>query len=246
LSLALTACTTGATTFTLDTTLGAASSPISATAEFTWSGNTLGLRLSNTTASIDSVLQELTGITFVLSGAPSLQAVSGSSEGSVNCVGVPANTPCTFDSTPVNPFGDPVDLSADGTTPTGWAFLPSYALFTFAAGNGSFQPYAIVNDRVVGTGGTSGARNNPLLLGPVDFQFVFGSLTEAPMISGVQFYWGTGGDHRSGVRSAANLDSRVAQVPEPSMPALLGLSLLAMFVGVKTGRRVRHARVAAR
>lgn len=245
LALAAAAATASATTFTLDTTLGADNSPISATAVFTWTGNTLDLRLSNTTDSIDKIIQELTGITFVLSGNPLLQSVSGLSEGSANCVGVAADAPCSFDSTPVNPFGAPPDLDGKGAAPTGWGFLPNYALFTFAAGDGAFKPYGIVNDSIVGTGSNGGPSNpqhNPLLLGAVDFQFVFAPLTAPPMISGVQFYWGSGGDHRSGVLCAtgecavAGLDPVLDPIPEPHTLALLGISLFAMALGLRRGR----------
>lgn len=245
LAFATVAATAGATTFTLDTTLGPDNSPISATAEFTWTGNTLDLRLSNTTDSIDKIIQELTGITFVLSDNPQLLSVSGSSAGSMNCTGVAAGAPCSFDATPVDPFGAPPDVDGNGAAPDGWGLLPNYALFTFAAGVGSFKPYGIVNDSIVGTGsngGTSNPQHNPMLLGPVDFQFVFASLTEPPMISGVQFYWGTGGDHRTGVLCATGdcptaLEDDPPTVPEPRTLALLGVSLLAMVVGMRRARR---------
>lgn len=246
LALAAAATTASATTFTLDTAMGPDNSPISATAEFTWTGNTLDLRLSNTTDSIDNIIQELTGITFVLSGNPLLQSVSGWSEGSVNCVGVAANTPCNFDSTPVNAFGDPPDADGKGVAPSGWGLLPNYALFTFAAGDGSFKPYGIVNDSIVGTGSNGGPSNpqhNPLLLGPVDFEFVFASLTAPPMISGVQFYWGTGGDHRTGTLcttgecATLRLDPVADPVPEPRTLALFASSMIAMVFGLRRGRR---------
>jgi hypothetical protein len=245
-AIAAAASTAAATTFTLDTTIGSDNASIAASAEFTWSGNTLNLHLSNTTDSIDKIIQELTGITFVLSGSPSLQSVSGMSEGSTNCVGIAAGQSCAFDSTPVDPFGDPPDLDGHGAPPNGWGFLPNYALFTFAAGDGSFKPYGIINDSIVGSGSSGGLSNpqhNPLLLGPVDFQFVFAPLAMPPMISGVQFYWGTGGDHRSGVLCTEGdcLTSSVAPVPEPQTLALLGVSLLAMALGLRRGRRAPAA-----
>ena len=223
-----------ATVFTLDTTIGPGNDAIAATAEFSWSGDTLQLRLSNTTDSIAKIIQELTGITFVLSGTPALQSVSGLSEGSVNCIGVAAGTPCNFDSAGVDPFGAPPNLDGHGANPSGWGFLPNYALFTFAAGGGSFKPYGIVNDSIVGSGsngGTSNAPHNPMLLGPVDFDFVFAPFDVRPTITGVQFYWGTGGDHRGGTlcTSVECADpSGDPSVPEPQTLALLGLALFAM------------------
>lgn len=234
LGLGLAVPVASATVFTLDTTIGPGNAAIAATAEFSWSGDTLQLRLSNTTDSITKIIQELTGVTFVLSGNPTLQGVSGLSEGSVNCVGVATGTPCNVDSAPVDPFGAPPNLDGHGADPAGWGFLPNYALFTFAAGGGSFKPYGIVNDSIVGSGsngGTSNAPHNPMLLGPVDFYFAFAPFDVQPTITGAQFYWGTGGDHRGGTlcTSVECADpSGDPSVPEPQTLALLGLALFAM------------------
>lgn len=240
--------TARATVFTLDTTIGGDGTPIAASADFTWNGNVLDLHLSNDTGSIGKIIQELTGVNFTLSGDPTLVGVSGTAEGSVNCVGVAAAAPCNFDSTPVDAFGTPPNLDGHGASPNGWTFLPNYALFTFAAGAGSYKPYGIVNDSITGSGtsgGTSNAQHNPTLLGPVDFQFVFAPFDATPNVTGIQFYWGTGGDHRAGsCTSGCPFDRLLVTdpVPEPQSLALVALGLVAM--AAMTSRRRRTAALA--
>lgn len=222
-----------ATLFSLSTTIGSDSTPISATADFSWNGDTLDLTLANTTNGISQTIQELSGFTFMLSGSPTYVSVTGSAPGTENCIGIAANASCTAGG-PVDPFGQPVNLS-NGAAPDGWAFLPGYALFTFGAGDGSFKPYGIVNNTVVGTGhpsNTSNPEHNPLLLGPVDFHFLFDGSTfdSPPTITGVQFYWGTGGDHRAGACTSdcSGIPSGDQPVPEPQTLALVAMALLAM------------------
>ena len=227
----------GSTVFTLDSTIGANGDPVAATAQFSWSGNVLDLRLTNDTDPISKTIQELTGINFILSGNPTLDSVSGSAlGGTVNCIGVAAGASCpVFQAGPVDPFAPPADLDGNpnNSPPSGWSALPNFALFTFGAGGGSWKPYGIVNDTVVGSGSNSNTSNpphNPLLIGPVDFQFVFDPFLETPNISGVEFYWGTGGDHRSGVRTETlctqeGCDTPGDPVPEPQTLALLALAL---------------------
>jgi hypothetical protein len=252
LALALAVPSADATVFTLDSTItsGSDTVDIAATADFSWSGSTLTLILSNDTNGISRTLQELTGITFILSGSPTLQTggVSGSALGTVNCIGVAKGDACDIDNAPADPFGTPPDLDpATGAAPNGWAALPSYALFTFGAGGGSWKPYGIVNDTVVGSGNngnTSNPEHNPMLLGPVTFEFLFDPFYAPPTITGVQFYWGTGGEHRTGslcTSPECGIPSRdpPPTVPEPQTLALLGLALLAM-AGCRRRQGVRR------
>jgi len=251
LSLCLMVPVAHATLFTLDTTIGAGNDEIAASADFTWNGNTLELVLTNDTDGVSKTIQELTGINFILSGSPTLQSVTGSAlGGAVSCIGVAAGASCLTDGTvyagPIDPFSTPPDLANNGTSPTGWSSLPGYALFTFGAGGGSWKPWGIVNDSVVGSGNmgnTGNPTHNPMLLGPVEFDFVFADFVTPPNITGVEFYWGSGGDHRSGVL-CVNGDCpnpREQNLPEPGTVTLLGVALfgLAWFT---RGRRRGNAR----
>ena len=231
------------TIFTLDTTIGGV--PIAATAEFSWSGSTLEIILTNDTDSISKTIQELTGIHFVLSGTPVLLDISGSAlGGSVNCIGVADGDPCpTLETGPVDPFAVPPDLG-NGGSPQGWGAVPNYALFTFGAGNGSWKPYGIVNENIIGTGNnsnTSNPQHNPMLIGPVVFELVFAPFDVAPTISGVDFYWGTSADHRAGTLCTSpecgTPSGDIPQVPEPASGALLAGALMALTLML---RRARH------
>ena len=236
-----------ATLFTLDDTIGAGNDAIAASADFTWNGNTLELVLTNDTDGISKTIQELTGITFFLSGSPTFESVTGSAlGGAVSCIGVAAGTSCLTDGTvyagPIDPFGTPPDLASNGTSPSGWSAVQGYALYTYGAGGGSWKPWGIVNDTVVGSGNNGNTGNpthNPMLLGPVDFDFLFTGFVTPPTITGVEFYWGSGGDHRSGVL-CVNGDCpnpRLLQtVPEPGTVALLGVALFG-FAWFTRGRR---------
>jgi len=241
--LALAGSAAASTIYTLDTTLDGQS--VSATADFSIdaANHTITLTLENTTNSITNIIQMLTGFTFTLSGNPTFEGVTGMADGSVNCVGVASGGTCDSSDVDVDLFGSPPDVDGNvhNAAPTGWAFLPNYTLLTFAAGGGSFKPWGIVNDTVVGSGNdgnTSNPPHNPMLLGPVTFTFAFDPFIMTPTITGVQFYWGTGGDHRAGECTApCNVSGQ--EVPEPQTLALLALALLGMGVTLRARARRR-------
>jgi hypothetical protein len=246
LGLAVAGAAAANTVYTLDTTLNGAS--VSATADFSIdaANNTISLSLANTTGSIDQIIETLTGITFTVSGNPTLKGVTGVADGSISCIGVADGAACNASDSDVDVFGSPpdVDGNSHNAAPEGWAFLPNYALFTFGAGGGSFKPWGIVNDDIRGSGSngtTSNPQHNPMLLGPVTFTFTFDDFLSTPTINGVQFYWGSGGDHRGGVCTVGCNVSEllaVAQVPEPRTLALVALALIGMTVS----SRLRIAR----
>ena len=62
--------------------------------------------------------------------------------------------------------------------------------------------------------GLSGSENNPLLVGPVTFEFTATGHTSIPMINGVSFDFGT----------------RPSVIPEPAPLALLGVGLVAGWI----------------
>jgi hypothetical protein len=74
----------------------------------------------------------------------------------------------------------------------------------------------------------------------VHFLFTFdGAFAAPPSITGVDFYWGTGGDHRAGslcTTPECAEGSGDTPVPEPRTLALLALAMLAM-----AGLRYRSA-----
>jgi hypothetical protein len=98
----------------------------------------------------------------------------------------------------------------------------------------AYQPYGIVNENyisVLGDGGLATPSNNPLLIGPVTFNFALTGLAFAPEVNSVVFAFG------DPILTAA------VTVPEPGTIALLGMALLAL---AWQGQRKRSRRTTAR
>ena len=235
------------TLYTLDTTIGGTSVAASADFSIDAAANTITLTLENTTDSISKILQMLTGITMTVSGNPTFESVTGTASGWANCIGFASGASCDQQLTSIDLFGAPpdVDGNSNNPNPSGWAYLPNLTHFTVEAGGGSFKPWGIVNDSVVGggaSGNTSNPQHNPMLLGPVTFTFTFADFVTTPTITGVQFYWGTGGDHRAGACVSGCNVSEVdppPSVPEPQTLALVALGLLGA-AGALRGRASRR------
>jgi len=180
------------------------------TAVFNFSndGSALSITLTDTVNPTAAILSEISGIQFMLSSAPT--------DVTLTSVWTTAIIDCTDSASPCPP--------GDGSSPYGWGTTSSGNQTLLAAGfDGgalSFQPYAIVNANYISSGADGGLgtpSNNPLLVGPVTFNFALTGLQFAPEVSGVVFKFG------DPVDSPAAL-----AVPEPGIVALLSIALLAL------------------
>jgi len=179
--------------------------------DFSNDGSTLSITLTDTVNPTAAILSEISGIQFILSSAPSAMTLTS--------VTATAIIDCTNSANPCPP--------GEGASPYGWGSVTSGNETFLASGfNGSsfaFEPYAIVNANYLsssGAGGLGTPSNNPLLVGPVTFNFALTGLQFAPEVSGVGFEFG------DPVRVAA-----VAAVPEPGSVALIAIALLVLAWG---------------
>ena len=180
------------------------------TALFSFSndGSSLSITLTDTVDPTAAILSSITGLQFGLSSAPtSMSLVSVSAAQVVDC---------TNSSSPCPPGG--------GSSPYGWGSMATGGGFSLGAGfNGSsfaYQPYGIVNANYLSPGGPGGLgdpASNPLLVGPVTFNFALTGLAYAPEVNSVVFAFG---DPTWG-------DGALRVVPEPQSLALLAVGLLA-------------------
>ena len=177
------------------------------------SSTTLTFTLQNTTSSIMDIGQTLTGVQFTLSGATGATNLALSGGTLENCTAAP----CTSDT---------------GTSPYRWGDTLNSGTFVFQAGTGSsgtcpsgtvgqFHPCEIVNSSMITNcaagcpDGLGNAQHNDVILGTETFT-VTGTFNASSTISGVKFWFGTGGD--TGTPGTAT--------PEPGTLVLLGSGLL--------------------
>lgn len=177
-----------------------------ATFSFSNDGSSLSITLTDMVDPTAAIQSEITGLNFSLSSAPtSMVLTSISAAQVVDCTNV--SSPC--------PAGG-------GSSPFGWgATLSDNSLVLGSGFDGvtfAYQPYGIVNENylsLAGAGGLSTPSNNPLLVGPVTFNFSLTGLGFAPEVSSVAFAFGD--PHFAAATS----------VPEPQSLALLAVGLLA-------------------
>jgi hypothetical protein len=199
---------------------GTPGSAQSAFAEFNFSdANHFALTLTNQSfmTSISSILDDFH---FDLSGTPtslSLDSIfaTGGQETCTTTTGPPPHvTTCS---------NDP-NTDATGT----WgAFLTANHVDMFSNGT-QIHPFGIANGTFITNAsmdGLSNPQHNPVLMGPVTFDFTLTGLTDIPTISNVDFTFGTQPDHIPGVQCT---DCQPLILPEPGTLALLALGLIAL------------------
>jgi hypothetical protein len=216
-----------------------------ATADFLFSndGTQLWLTLTDNVNPTSFIESELDGFSFTLSEAPTSTPtlVSVSAPGGViNCTGISGST-C------------PAGI---GSSPYGYGVLQTGATIDLGAGfTGSgfaYKPYAIVNtgyNAPGGQGNFSNFQHNPLLVGPVTFEFSLAGLDGAPDVTGVKFLFGTMPQSQPGTctgtctppctTSAECSPSGDTPVPEPRTRALLSLGLIGMGWSMRRTARQR-------
>jgi hypothetical protein len=189
----------------------------SGTAVFNFTSPTeLSITLTDDVAPTEFVASILDGLVFTLSDAPSGE--------SLNSISAAAIVNCTNSTTPCPP--------GDGSSPYGWGSTLSGNTLTLGAGftgsGFSYHPYGIINTNYSapgGQGGLSNLQHNPLLIGPVTFNFTLSGLTSIPEITGVTFLFGTVPNAQTGSGGGPTPQETV---PEPQSLALVGLGLLAL------------------
>ncbi|MHB8723994.1 MAG: PEP-CTERM sorting domain-containing protein [Casimicrobiaceae bacterium] len=182
---------------------------------FSSDGSSLSITLTDTVNPTTAVQSAITGLQFTLSSAPTAISLTSVTPTSViDCSGLSGSS-C--------PAGV-------GSTPYGWSTTLSGN--AFALGNGSefsYQPFGIVNANYLsgGTGGLGTPSNNPLLIGPVTFNFALTGLHYAPEANSVVFLFGD------------TTEAPTSRVPEPQSLALLAIGLMA--AGWVSRRKYRRA-----
>lgn len=190
----------------------------SATANFQFTGtSSLSLTLTNLTTihSIADILDDFHWLFKDTSFSMSLDSifVSGGRETCTKSAGPPPHiTTCTH------------DPNTDGSGTWG-AFATGGQIDMYSDGS-QIHPYGIVNSTFITNAsedGLTNAQHNPVLLGPVTFNFSFTGL-DSTDLSNVDFTFGTEPIHVPGTCTS---DCTRQETPEPATLALLGLGLCA-------------------
>jgi len=190
----------------------------SATANFQFTGtSSLSLTLTNLTTlhSIADILDDFHWLFSDTSFAMSLDSifVSGGRETCTKSAGPPPHiTTCSHDS------------STDGSGT--WGAFVTGGQVDMDSNGSKIHPYGIVNGTFITNASEDGLTNsqhNPVLLGPVTFNFSFTGL-DSTNLSNVDFTFGTEPIH---VPGTCTRDCTHQETPEPQTLALVGLALLA-------------------
>jgi PEP-CTERM motif-containing protein len=178
------------------------------TAVFNFSndGSSLSITLNDTVNPTAAILSEITGLQFSLSApASGMTLVSVTPTQVIDCSNT--SSPCP---------------SAEGTSPYGWGSSTTGTETALGAGfdgtSFAFQPFGIVNANYLSPTGPAGLQTpstNPLLVGPVTFNFAITGLQYAPEVSNVVFAFGD------------PIFQPAITVPEPGSLALIALGILA-------------------
>jgi hypothetical protein len=185
--------------------------PVDATVVFTTSAGNVHIEITNNQIDPQSVVQNVSGINFILSGGQTVGSLTSSA-------GVERNV-------------DNDGTYTDGASvSTGWALLNDVngGLKLNVLGTGTAPEHTIIGSPdasdVYGNANTSIAGNdahNPFLAGTVVFDIEVAGVTENDTIDGATFFFGTtdGTNH-----------VELAHAPEPITTSLVGVGLLALGV----------------
>jgi hypothetical protein len=225
-----------ADTVTFETIAGGMTSggPVDATAQFTTSGGTLTLILTNKTVNPTDVAQCISDLSFTLSNGTTLTALTGASSSEITVNG-----------------GGTTTTGATLTTPAsvGWVFSgggTSSGLLDVLSGAGHAGPAHLIIGPPDG-GGTYSAANgsiasnpphNPFLNQSATFMFSLGGVTSGATVTGATFSFGT-------TEGANNVPGTLTTHPVPAPPALvLGLVGVAGLFGKRAWARKRTPEMA--